>query len=74
MAVAQKAMSFSGLGRSTYNATQQQEIQARVSKQQAMLDSEMTAAMEQYRARINGATEETLQAYDQQIAALAGER
>lgn len=64
------AMSFSGLGRSTFNADQQTRIQQSVESNLAALNEEKFTALERYRAEQAGASAEALASYDQRINTL----
>jgi len=67
---AQSVLSFSGFGRSTFSAQQQADIQQSVERNIASIQAQKDAAVEQYRAKLNGATQQELQMYDKNIADL----
>lgn len=69
----QGALSFSGFGRSTFNADQQAQIQQSVDRATQALDAERSLAFEKYRMEVNGATQEELQGYNNRIAQLQSE-
>lgn len=69
---AQAATSFSGFGRSTFNADQQVQIQKEAEQSLAIDQAEMQASLDKYNAQLQGATQEQLAQYDNRIAELQG--
>ena len=63
----QAALSFSGFGRSTYNADRQGEIAQGVAQREALLRDAKTRELEVFRAQLQGADESTLETIRQGI-------
>lgn len=66
----QSATSFSGFGRSTFNADQQVQIQKEAEQALAIDQAEMQASLDKYNAQLQWATQEQLAQYDNRIAEL----
>lgn len=63
----QDALSFSGFGRSTFNAAKQAEIQGNAEAIKKTAFDARTAELERYKAELAGATREQLAVYDNYI-------
>ena len=67
---AARSMSFSGLGRSTFNADQQVRIQEQTNQNMAILQEEKFLAVELYRAKLAWADSKALESYQTRINTL----